>query len=112
MADNRKNTNELIPAFGESLKCDLVDIGVDFTESTIDSIIDNPILDSVPLIKVGKSLINSFFAIREKNFLKNALVFLQNMKNGKISESQLNNYKLHICKSDKAFKKEFILIKT
>lgn len=63
--------HELVPSFENSIfDQSLVDAGTDFLEIRIDSVTDNPFVESLPIFRsvlgAGKTVLN----IRERHFLK------------------------------------------
>lgn len=103
-----KEVNEscdLIISFKNSLSADTFDILSDFVETNIDGIIENEIINAIPIVKAVKLLIKGSMSFREKHFLKNTLYFLKELKNKTITQEKLDTYKNKI-KNKRSFELE------
>lgn len=86
--------DEIVPSFKESILVDdISNLGIDFMEIGLDSLIDNEVVKEIPIVKslfaVGKTVI----AIRNRHLLKKTLVFIQEMKSGKLNQTKFEDYK-------------------
>ncbi len=84
--------NDIVAAFGRSLKNDAISSSADLLEVGLDMLIDDGVLKEIPFIsttigayKIGKS-------IREIFHIKKLAVFIQEINKGIVSEEQRNDY--------------------
>lgn len=105
MEDNNKNI-ELIPLFEKSIFYPLIDEGLDFVEIGIDSVINEGLLNELPIAKsffaVGKT-INSIW---ERVLLRNTYYFIREFNSGDISRQKYEKYKQKIEEDPKKAEKE------
>lgn len=85
---------EIVPSFKETILVDDINnLGIDFMEIGLDALIDNEVVKDIPIVKslfaVGKTAI----AIRNRHLLKKTLVFIQEMKSGKLNQTKFEDYK-------------------
>lgn len=97
----------LVPSFENSIfDQSLVDAGTDLLELGIDSIIDNPFLESLPIARImlgaGKSVLN----ISERHFLKQTYYFLLAFNTGDIDKKAYEEYKGRINRDPKKGEEE------
>lgn len=95
----------LITSFSNSLSVDAFDALGDFVETSIDGIIENEIINAIPIVKAVKLLIKGGMALRERHFLKNTLYFLRELKNNTITKEKLEVYRNKI-KNNRRFESE------
>lgn len=100
-----KENSNLITSFNNSLSVDVLDVLGDFVETSIDGIIENEIINAIPIVKTVKLFIKGSMAFREKHFLKNTLYFLRELKNKTITKEKLEAYRNKI-KNNRCFESE------
>lgn len=89
--------NELVPVFETSLfDTPLVDIGVDFFELGIDSILQDGLLKDIPIVGtivgVGKFAQN----VHDRNLLRQSLVFINEFNNGHIAPEKIAKHRIKL----------------
>lgn len=89
--------NELVPVFEISLfDTSLVDIGVDFFELGIDSILQDGLLKDIPIVGtivgVGKFAQN----VHDRNLLRQSLVFINEFNNGQIAPEKIAKHRIKL----------------
>lgn len=89
--------DKLIPSFERSMFSTIFnDIGSDYLEISIDSILENDLLKELPICKtvigVGRTIQN----IRERNFLRNTAIFIAELNSKKFDLRELEDYKLKL----------------
>jgi hypothetical protein len=98
--------NEIIPEFNDSLIINSTDIIGDYLELGIDSILENEILKEIPIFKsllsVGKISKN----IRERNYLKNLAIFINELNSGNIDAEKLRLHQEELKRNSKKAEKE------
>ena len=98
--------NEIIPKFNDSLIINSTDIIGDYLELGIDSILENEILKEIPIFKsllsVGKISKN----IRERNYLKNLAIFINELNSGNIDAEKLRLHQEELKRNLKKVEKE------
>ena len=101
-----KKKQSVIEQFNRSLLIDYEDMGVDFIEANIDNVINNPVFEAIPIVKCFKGIIKGCLAIRDRYLLKNICVFLKNLRDGNLTQKQINDYKNKNLKNKKQYDKE------
>ena len=72
---------------------DISDLCVDLTEIGIDSVMKDGVLSEIPIAKTIVSLSKTGIALRERNMLKQTLIFIKAVNSETISEENLKKYK-------------------
>lgn len=98
--------NEIVPEFNDSLVIDSSDIVSDYLELGIDSILDNDSLKEIPIIKtiIGVGKITK--SIRERNLMKNLVIFINELNSGNIDKEKLKKHKEELNQNSKKAEKE------
>lgn len=106
--ENREFTLSVV----ETLASPWVDVGIDLSEESIDTLIDNEALKVIPFMKTGIALCKAGIQVRDKYLLKQMLKFVRTFNDGTISEKELNKYrkKLHEKKQWAKREVEHILV--
>lgn len=87
---------EILESFKNSISDDCLDIAFDVTESTIDSLVENDVIDVIPIVKTLKAGVKFFVSLREKHLLKKTLCFLNELKLGNVDSSKIAKYRENI----------------
>lgn len=98
--------NEIVPKFNDSLVIDSSDIVTDYLELGIDSILENDSLKEIPIIKTLISIGKVTKDIRERNMMKNLVIFLNELNSGNIDKEKLNKHKEELKQNHKKAEKE------
>ena len=98
--------DKIIPEFSDSLVIDSSDIVVDYLELGIDSILESDSLKEIPIIKTFVSVGKITKSIRERNLMKNLVIFLNELNSGNIDKEKLNNHKEELIQDCKKAEKE------
>lgn len=98
--------NEIVPEFNDSLIIDSSDIVGDYLELGIDSILENDSLKEIPIIKTFLSVGKITKNIRERNLMKNLVIFLNELNSGNIDKDKLHNHKEELKNDSKQAEKE------
>ena len=97
---------KLVPLFSESLFESVEDIGIDVLELGVDSILEDGILREIPIVgtvaKVGKI----FISVRDRNLLKQLVIFIKEFNSGLIDEEKLKKYKQELKDNPQKAEKE------
>ena len=87
----------IIPSFEESLfDSNITDIGIELTELGIDSLIDNPIIESLPITKTVIGIAKTAQNIHERNLLLQTFSFAAGFNSGTIDEEKIKKYRKKI----------------
>lgn len=79
-----------VDSFTQSLLYpELTDIGADIAEIGLDSIMDNPLLKEIPIVKCLTAMWHTGISIRERFELKKQLTFIQQVRNGTASKKAI-----------------------
>ena len=84
---------KLTEDFSKSLFCNITDITQDYSEIGIDIFIENDLIKEIPIIKTLVNIFKIGKNIRDKNLLKQTLIFMQELKKNNIEEEKLKKYK-------------------
>ena len=98
--------NEIISEFNNSLVIDSSDIVGDYLELGIDSILENDNLKEIPIVKTFLSAGIIIKNIRERNLIKNLIIFLNELNTGNIDEEKLKKHKEQLNQNSKKAEKE------
>lgn len=98
--------NEKVPEFNNSLVIDFSDIVGDYLELGIDSILENENLKEIPIVKTFLSVGRITKNIRERNLIKNLIIFLNELNSGNVDKEKLRNHKQQLNQNPKKAEKE------
>ena len=98
--------NELIPAFRESVLRPMNSTLIDIAEVGIDSVLSEGLFQEVPILKTLLSAKNVYLNIRDRNFLKQTLVFIQSVNNHSLTDEQLQKHRRKLEENPKWAEKE------
>lgn len=98
--------NEIVPEFNDSLVIDSSDIVGDYLELGIDSILENDSLKEIPIIKTFISVGKITKSIRERNLIKNLVIFINELNSGNIDKEKLKKHKEELNQNPKKAEKE------
>ena len=98
--------NEIVPEFNDSLVIDSSDIVSDYLELGIDSILDNDSLKEIPIIKTFIGVGKITKSIRERNLMKNLVIFINELNSGNIDKEKLKKHKEELNQNPKKAEKE------
>ena len=87
---------KLTEDFSKSLFCNITDITEDYAEIGIDIFIENDLIIEIPIIKTLVNIFKIGKNIRDKNLLKQTLIFMQEFNKDNIEEEKLKKYKNEI----------------
>ena len=99
--------NELVPVFGTSLfDTSIADIGLDFLELGIDSVLQDGLLKDIPIVGtivgVGKFAQN----VHDRNLLRQTLAFIKEFNSGRISSKKIKKHQAKLLRNPKLMEKE------
>lgn len=92
---------KLLPAFKDSLFMNFSEPGVDWLEDTLDSLINNEAVESIPILKTLIGFCKTEAAIHERNLMRQTIAFLLGLKNGSLTEEQIAAYRKKVFKNQK-----------
>lgn len=98
--------NDIVPEFNDSLVINSSDIIGDYLELGIDSILENNSLKEIPIVKTFLSIGKITKNIRERNLIKNLVIFLNELNSGNIDKEKLNKHKEELRQNHKKAEKE------
>ena len=98
--------NEIVPEFNDSLIINSSDIVGDYLELGIDSILENDNLKEIPIVKTFLSVGRITKNIRERNLIKNLVIFLNELNSGNIDKEKLENHNRQLNQNPKKAEKE------
>ncbi|WP_069989039.1 hypothetical protein [Massilioclostridium coli] len=102
--------DQMIDSLRQSIAKPILEIGADFTEigidSIIDSILDNDILKSIPVVQTLIGVCKVSYHIHERNLMKQTLCFIQGIHDGSISSEKLNSHLSKLDQDPKQAEKE------
>lgn len=98
--------SQLVPQFKDSLFQNIEDIGEDYVEIGIDSIMTNEILKEIPIVKTifsGSKIVSTVY---ERNMIKNLYIFIKELNAGNIDENKKKKYQDKINSNSQIAEKE------
>lgn len=86
--------NELIPAFETSLfETPLTDVGIDFLELGIDSVLQDGLLREIPIVGTIVRMCRFAQNVHDRNLLRQTLVFINEFNSGNISAEKIEKHR-------------------
>ena len=82
--------NQMIPSLSTMLFSRTEDVLVDYAEITLDSVIDNEVLKEIPIVKTVCSMSKMIITIRDRQFLRNTIIFLKKFQEGKLTQEEID----------------------
>lgn len=87
-------SEKLVPSLRDSIfNSSSKDLAMDIGEMGIDVALEEGVLEEVPIVKTAVALCKTGMAIRERNFLKQTLLFIQSFNVGELSEKEKTKYR-------------------
>lgn len=98
--------NNFVKLTMDTLVNNSIDVGIDFLEMGLDSILEDSILKEIPIVKTVYAISKTGFAIREKHMLKKTIIFLQQLNSNGVGNETYENYKQRLRENDEHLYKE------
>lgn len=98
--------NKIIPEFNDSLVIDSTDIVSDYLELGIDSVLDSELAKNIPILKTLISIGKISKNVRERNYMKNLAIFINELNSGNIDNEKLKNHQEKLRNNPKVAEKE------
>lgn len=99
--------NDLVPVFEYSLfENSLADIGIDFTELGIDSVLHDGLLKDIPIVSTILGLGKLAQNIYDRNLLRQTLAFINEFNHQGISSDKVEKYRAKLQRNPKRMEKE------
>lgn len=103
--------NDLVNSFGDTLlNDDIKEVAIDVIDNSIDMDIDNPVFNEIPFVKTVVSFIKTGIAIKERNFLKQFLLFWIKLRDGDITDEEIAEHREELENNPKLLEKELYAI--
>lgn len=90
----------------KSILDDIESIALDEIENSIDTILENGIVENIPIANIALSIIKTSEMIYNKNLLKQTIKFIESLNKQEINKEQLHKYKQKFLKNKKKQKEE------
>lgn len=74
------------------LNSSLKQIGINVLEASVDLLIENDAVKSIPIIGTIVNACDAFLSLRERNLIKQLSVFLSNLEDGTVSDADKEKY--------------------
>lgn len=97
---------KILPAVSASIFEPLPDIGVDYLEIGLDSLLDTGPLQEIPIVKTLVSVCKVGIGWHERNMLHQLFAFIQELNSGDLSAEQLQKHREEIEQNPRQFEKE------
>lgn len=99
--------NELIPAFETSLfETPLTDVGIDFLELGIDSVLQDGLLREIPIVGTIVRMCRFAQNVHDRNLLRQTLVFINEFNSGNISAEKIEKHREKLKQNPKLMEEE------
>lgn len=103
-------SNDIIRPFGETVFSNIADVGLDYTQLTIDELLGLKELQGLPLVRTIASIANVGLAIRERVFAKKTIIFAQHLKDKSLSQEEVQKRIVALKNGDDWIYKELEII--
>lgn len=90
----------------ESILDNIESIALDGIETSIDTILENGIVENIPIANIALAIIKTGEMVYNKNLLKQTIEFIESLNKQEISKEKLNKYKQKFLKNKKKQKEE------
>ena len=107
---NEEYKGELITSFNKAIFENIRDLGVDYSELGLDALTESEILKEVPFLSTVLRLGSIGISIRDRIFMKNVLIFIEQLNNGTLSEEEKEKHRKKLEHNPKHAKKELEVI--
>lgn len=96
----------MLPAVSASIFEPLPDIGMDYLEIGLDSLLEAGPLQEIPVVKTLVSVCKVGMGLHERNMLRQLFAFIQELNSGELSAEQLQKHREKIEQNPQQFEKE------
>lgn len=100
------NETDIIPAFRDSLFCDSTEIIKEYGEIAIDAILGQGLLSDLPIINTVTAICKTGLNIKERNYLKQTLAFINGFNSGNMNQSKIQEYRKTLVSDRKKAEQE------
>ena len=90
----------------ESILDDIESIALNGIETSVDTILENGIVENIPIANIALAIIKTGEMIYNKNLLKQTIEFIESLNKQEISKEKLKKYKQKFLKNNKKEKEE------
>lgn len=90
----------------ETIIDNMESIALDGIETSIDTIIENGIVENIPIANIALAIIKTGEMVYNKNLLKQTIEFIESLNKQEISKEKLKKYKQKFLKNEKKEKEE------
>jgi len=103
---------DIIKEFKNTIFDEKLDDSIDCMEIALNKMIEDEVLQMIPIVQKCYQIAKTAFSIREMFFCKKIIVFASNLQNGKLSSWQLDHYRDRLERNPKQMYKEleYILV--
>lgn len=106
------NEFEISKALKDSLSSSISELGVDSADATLDVVASMQGLSSIPIFALLKDISKVGIAIRDRNFAKNVVCFLNTLNYGIVDKEEINKHIDKLSNDEKRMTREMELIAT
>lgn len=106
------NEFEISKALKDSLSSSISELGVDLADATLDVVASMQGLSSIPIFALLKDISKVGIAIRDRNFAKNVVCFLNTLNYGIVDKEEINKHIDKLSNDEKRMTREMELIAT
>ena len=100
------DSENFLPAVSDSIYAPLPDLGSDYLELGLDSLLKDGPLQEIPIVKTVASVCKMGLGIYERNMLRQLFSFTQELNSGTVSSERLQQHKEKLENDPKQFEKE------
>lgn len=106
------NEFEISKALKDSLSSSVLELGIDSADATLDVVASLQGLTGIPIFALLKEFSNVGIAIRDRNFAKNVVCFLNTLNYGVVDKEEINKHIDKLSSNEKKMTREMDLIAT
>ena len=97
---------DLVNAFNDSIKSEIISTATDFGEVALDSIFDSGLVRDIPLLNTVVSVFKIGHSIREAFYIRKLAIFINSFNNKIIETQKIEKLKKNFSEHPKKFEKE------
>lgn len=96
----------LVEAFSNSIKPEIISTAMDLGEVALDSLLDSGIVKDIPLLNTVISVFKIGRSVKEAFYIKKLALFINNFNNKTLETNKIEKYKKAFSDNPKKFEKE------
>lgn len=104
--ENKINETDIIPSFRDSIFRDNTDILMEYGEIAIDTVLDQGLFSSFPIVNTITAICKTGLNIKERNYLRQTFAFIKGFNGGNMEQSKIDEYREKLISDKKRAEQE------